>query len=152
MVYSLGRRFIQHEHTNCPFPRVVEGHFASQTSNYEDCKQWCLNNSRCDAFTVYLGICYFKASSCRNNLVGAFRFTTFLLDGNLVLFQNFLVFFSIIEGSFPSIQSNQAWNELSSCLFLLLSQISMKWSKLLPFSLICLVLPSFFIYRIVKFW
>ena len=90
MIYSVGRRFIRHEHTNCGIPQTIPPirHLESQSPDYEDCIQRCLENSGCDAFVVYVGICYFKNTRCRDDLFNQFRATTFLLDGNLIWLQS----------------------------------------------------------------
>ena len=44
---------------------------ANVASGYDNCKQWCNNNSGCGGFVVVasLGNCYFKSNQCKGTLI-----------------------------------------------------------------------------------
>ena len=42
----------------------------NRASDYENCKQWCADNSDCGGFVIGIwNVCFFKATTCIGNLV-----------------------------------------------------------------------------------
>ena len=54
----------------------------STALDFENCKQWCSNNTDCGGFTVYNYAAYFKDLSCKNSMFGSLGRSTFIKQEN----------------------------------------------------------------------
>ena len=54
----------------------------STALDFENCKQWCSNNTDCGGFTVYNYAAYFNDLSCKNSMFGSLGRSTFIKQEN----------------------------------------------------------------------
>ena len=63
---------------DCLSGNNIHSQNSDQPDNYEDCKDWCFNNSNCGGFIVKENTCFFKNTDCKNGLVESGGSTAFI--------------------------------------------------------------------------
>ena len=77
-------KYIRYQNEDCLFGNNL--HFIISNQNYEDCNEWCINNSTCGGYITIEDNkrCYFKDKSCQNKLYQSYQRIAFIPQGTKV--------------------------------------------------------------------
>ena len=58
--------YILHQDMDCLYRKNI--HKMNFNTDFEKCKQWCIERYNCGGFTIFKKSCYFKNLACKYNL------------------------------------------------------------------------------------
>ena len=65
---SVGCNYTKLDRQDCLYNQNLHHLTSDQASGYENCKEWCADNTDCGGFTGSGDNCYFKRLACKDNV------------------------------------------------------------------------------------